>query len=223
MIHMAAPRTRKKKEDVMDGAQYPHSGATSATPADYMDDPVTGTRKHNSVPPSGHMKTDLEYETSLRYAVLPPRSIWKKGTWMGNSGNEYRTWVVDGQGTPGNYEERRYLLPYRVAEEPLPPHPADWKKGVWEKNPSTGDTKTPTTKAAALPFGIRFRDPKCGHWFRETDLVAHAKVCPGLQDGESDWAIECECCTSLDDTAKCKPGFPRPKPKPAAKTTKPAA
>jgi hypothetical protein len=229
---MAATKKKKKKKDEMDGAQFLYGG-DGKTPADYMDDPVTGLRGKASGPPAHTVAVSLK--DGVGDVTLPPRSIWQQGKYKSDSDQSspgYSTWVVSGEGTPGNYATREYKLPADIAVQPLPKHPADWTKAQKEKSwGKNSGTKKSETTSSLLPFGIRFRDPNCGHWFRESDLAGHAKVCPGFEGGESDWAIECECCTSLDDTAKCKPGFPRagspaqkaseeaakPKPKPEPK------
>jgi hypothetical protein len=187
--------------------------------------------------------TTLEH--SLQHVTIPPRSVWSEGYYLTASpvadgkteyeaDRDFRTWVVPGEGTPGNFKERRYVLPEEIATSPDPKHPADWPKDIFKTSPYTGGwrgskdgtvtqtktktqaKKTPVKSAPPLPVGIRFRCPYCGHWYKEMDLAGHSKVCPGTQEGEGDWAIACECCESLDDTAKCKKGFPRPKPKAAA-------
>lgn len=100
--------------------------------------------------------------------------------------------------------------------------------------PATGfQSPVKVTTAPALPIGVRFRCPACGHWFKETDLKAHGTVCPGADgSGYSDWMIECDkyCgCEvifgsplgekTLDHVSQCKPGFPRKKEVTAVKET----
>jgi hypothetical protein len=200
----------------MDGAQYWKPGAK---PADYMA-AADGLRPNEKTKPAGEMVTMLDHGTA--FAPLPPRSIWIEGEWLADASaatdEDYRTWVVSGEGTPGNFKTRKYIVPEQVAADVNPKHPADWSLAL-KKSPTTQmqTTKTTVSKAPSLPVGIRFRCPGCGHWYREIDLAGHAKVCPGKEEGESDWAISCECCISLDDTAKAKQGFPRPKPKVEAK------
>lgn len=232
---MARPKgLRKPSADPLDGAQYWNR---SAKPADYMTDKTTGLRKGEKEKPHGRSMTTLEH--GIKHVTLPPRSVWVLGSYLlewaqydvnsndNDQDRDLRTWVTSGEGTPGNFEERHYVVPDEISGAAIPEHPADWKASVFKKSPfgyptdgtvTTKGGKKPAAKAAPpLPVGIRFRDPNCGHWFREGDLAGHSKVCPGTQGGESDWAIACECCESLDDTAKCKPGFPRPKPPVAEK------
>lgn len=130
--------------------------------------------------------------------------------------------MVDGEGTPGNYLWRSYLLPEDIATaSQIPKHPADWPKPKNQTKTgyySTSGGSQQKAKAPSLPFGVRFQCPGCGHWYKESDLAGHAQVCPKTDGGLSMWAIECSCpCPSLDDTAKCKPGFPRKPPTPEAK------
>lgn len=202
-------RATKAKKDALDGAQY---WSKDKTPKDYMTG-ADGKRPGETKPPNGEMTSDLSYG-SIQGVSLPPRSIWKEGkyldgNWTKQSDKEYRTWVISGEGTPGNYLIRRYVLPSEIATDPNPDHPTDWPKGPGK---GSATAKKTTTSAPSLPVGIRFRCPGCGHWYRESDLAGHAKVCPGQEGGSADWAIACECCDSLDDTAKCKQGFPRKKP-----------
>jgi len=215
-----ATTKRSSKKDLLDGANYWKEGAV---PADYMADKETGLRSGEKEKPKGFMTTNLDLSSnSMKHMPLPPRSIWKTGKWKMDKwdpakvGDEdYRTWIVSGEGTPGNFIERRYIVPEEAAYDQACRHPADWPKSFFPK--AAGKTKTgyygtqsqTTAKATApaLPFGIRFRCPGCGHWYKEDGLAGHAKVCP--KDGEQDWAIACECCHSLDDTAKAKAGFPR--------------
>ena len=57
---------------------------------------------------------------------------------------------------------------------------------------------------------LRIRCPGCGHWFSEHDLSSHVNnCCPGKEGENGDWAIECECCDSLDKTVMLKKGFPK--------------
>ena len=144
--------------------------------------------------------------------------------------DEFSSWIVSGEGTPSNYEFRVYVLPDDVAGADTPKHPMMWtQKQKAGTRPATGSysggysgyssgggySGSPVSKpkqapAASLPVGIRFRCPGCGHWWKESTLAPHTtSCCPGLNGGESDWAILCECCLTLDEVSRCKPGFPR--------------
>jgi hypothetical protein len=143
---------------------------------------------------------------------------------------EGQAWVVDGQGTPGNYLLNVYICPESIAEYMNPKHPLLWgaqltkgkasthfvqrQSSTWHKPYSDTPTTPTPAKAPPLPAGVRFRCAGCGHWFTDTNLATHAKtgLCPGLSDAGQDWAIMCDkdCgCVTLDESSSCKPGFPR--------------
>lgn len=149
----------------------------------------------------------------------------------------FDTWVVDAEGTPGNLRWRAYMLPEEISRlnlstSQIPKHPMMWNKklkdgtkkdwtahtgsgysygGSWD-GWKTSDTKSTTTTAAkgtgTLPAGTRIRCTSCGHWFRVDDLDGHIQCCPQVNQF-TDWAIKCECCASMDDTATVKEGYPR--------------
>jgi hypothetical protein len=95
----------------------------------------------------------------------------------------------------------------------------------YDSSPATKPA-TPQKANSALPANTRFRC-RCGHWFKETDLPGHSKVCPAIQGGDADFAVFCDdkCgCElikdyptedhvlghkTLDHVSRCKPGFPR--------------
>jgi hypothetical protein len=170
-----------------------------------------------------------------------------KGKLGGAQLDGFTSWIVSGEGTPSNYEFRVYTLPDDVAATELPKHPMMWtpkqKQGQTLKAASSSHrggygsgyqapasgyggsavSKPTQTPAATLPVGIRFRCPGCGHWWKESNLAPHTtSCCPGLNGGDSDWAIQCECCETLDEVSTCKPGFPRaPKVKEPEKEKEP--
>lgn len=97
--------------------------------------------------------------------------------------------------------------------------------------PAAPSTATPLTKtvSASLPTGVRIRHA-CGHWFSESALANHAKVCAvdNGEGAEAMWAVACdkECgceyiegfptaahvlgVKTLDHVSRCKPGYPPP-------------
>lgn len=151
---------------------------------------------------------------------------------------EFDVWVTSGEGTPGNFVWRMYKLPMEMSRSILnrdltPRHPMLWPTkmktksipptatqggyvgaSTWGNYGGTGTQSkaawqtTTKEKDSGLPFGVRIRCTKCGHWFKTDDLVGHVQCCPAVNEF-SDWAIACECCRSLDLTATVKPGFPR--------------
>jgi hypothetical protein len=195
--------------------------------------------------PSGVSKTFIDKGFNNSYTILPPKEIWDTGVWFVQLTNEqqasitttignnaWECWIVNGEGTPGNFMARIYVVPEGIAAEMEPDHPLLWPdkhkittgfsyggySGGYSGNhsyqgTSQVSTRPPTTQAQALPTGIRFRCAECGHWFKQTDLAPHkTNCCPGKEESrESDWAILCECCQTLDQVGQCKPGFPRPK------------
>jgi len=230
----------------MRGYQFGNS-YTDKTPADFIDDPVTGIRpgSYAKKKPLGCGFVDLS-EGIRSYHVIPPVAIWDRGKWYDQlelqtqnainvkPDDERQTWIVSGQGTPGDFVLRAYKVPEKIAEFQAAKHPADWSKKHKEK----GDKKEsllgdgystyswsgyqPATKAKPpsppkpppIPTGVTFRCVGCGHWFEgETKLAGHAThCCPGSSnwgDEGSDWVIACKCCLTFDETAVCKPGYPR--------------
>lgn len=149
----------------------------------------------------------------------------------------YYYWVVLGEGTPGNYAFRLYRMPKDEATYEKARHPMKWLKKLLEQNKSkkyktssapgsSGSTYKSSgswydsSPKSTLPLSVRFRCPGCGHWFDDGDLADHAKnVCPGVHGEDLTWAIMCDShcgCRTLDDTTKCKPGYPKKPPTAAA-------
>lgn len=191
----------------MDGAQF-WSGSMyeNKTPADYFSDPETGLRPGENQRPHGVMQTSLE--SGVEGRVIPPRFIWKGGRWKEVKGQDFYIWVVDGEGTPGNYRQREYILPPEMASDSPPRHPADWPKSLREKKE---DWKT--TASSGLPIGLRVRCVACGHFYHIDDLPGHAKsACPATQLQEMGYVgfvIGCDCHKDdLQATATVLPGFP---------------
>ena len=161
--------------------------------------------------------------------------------------DEHDAYIVTGEFTPGNFIARIYILPKSISGTQNPKHPLEWNEwlqkgeavtsysgvgtGAW--NGGRGATGPPPPlkpatpfppKARPVPARVRYRCDGCGHWFKEDDLGPHAEFCcPGLKGDDSDWAIMCECCETLDAVSTRKPGFPRPIKKVAKKEPKPAA
>lgn len=215
-------RPKKDLEDLRDGATF---WIEDDVPGNYKTDPKTGLRPGEKTPPKGHVLIDLRKDTKNK--ILPTRKAWAAGEWkdLNAQDDDYNTWVVDAEGTPGNFTQRHYLLPDKIAFHSQPPHPSVWlsrdfdaptysdKSGSYSTPPGGSGYKGTVSYGSALPAGVRFRCPGCGHWYRESDLKGHAEVCPS-KDPDPMWAIDCECgnCQSLDDTIKMKPGFPRTPP-----------
>jgi hypothetical protein len=132
----------------------------------------------------------------------------------------YQYYITSGEGSTGNNLYRVFEIPKELCHQ-KPHHPIMWKEEYRKSKISDWRTKpTPTTvtkpastvTAPKLPAGLRYRCPTCGHWFDQSDLPGHATVCGKGED--ADWAIMChrDCgCENLDQAAKAKPGFPRPK------------
>lgn len=243
------PEKKEPPDQMLVGYQFQYD--KEKTPYDFLDDPEReGFRLGETVrKASGAVKTLLD--NGIEHATLPPLAIWKLGMWYDelpfeakqliqyvNKTEERLAYVTPGEGTPGNYLLRVYVLPKALEQEKNPKHPMMWAKGLKEHKPWTmkknsgwlDDDRdynhgygfhqpTPTKAAAkpaaapALPAGIRFRCPGCGHWWKESTLAQHSNFCcPGREADEGDWAIMCECCATLDQVSTVKPGFPR-KPK----------
>ena len=207
-------------------------------PYDFLTDEKTGKRPGENGPPNGFTTVDLRQ--GIEGLTLPPLAIWTTGMW-GNEipitmleefttqpkAKEFEAWITTGEGTPSNFKWRIHILPEKLASVVTPKHPLTWPP-EYKQKPSqsyqnwSGYTKyapqpkkqtAATAPVSTLPVGIRFRCPGCGHWWKESTLAPHStSCCPGLNGGESDWAIMCECCLTLDEVATIKPGFPR-KPK----------
>lgn len=221
------------------GTQY-----AGKTPLDFMDK-EDGTRPGanqgygwptRDAKPSGCAVVDLTGGLK-QWHVIPPVAIWKRGKWFDtldkkvqdtirvDAWDERETWVVSGQGTPGNYILRAYTVPVKVAEYQECAHPSHWSRKQKEEGDgkglvvSTPAKSTPVSppKPPPLPANIHFRCPGCGHWFgSETRYAGHSThCCPGSANWDaeygSDWVLECECCDTFHETAVCLPGFPRPK------------
>jgi hypothetical protein len=218
------------KEDLMDGAYYP-TAIKGTTPADFTVQPGEKYRPGEKQAPVGKVKIKLDGFAGALGVTLPPRSVWSEGYWEAfdattATDEEWRTWVVSGEGTPGNWESRLYIVPAEIAKEQEPSHPADWPKVLREgksKPAGTGLTSfKPQPKASSqLPRGVVAICPGCGHYFDIDDLVDHAKgdICPSKQGELVAFIMPCECHPKdLQTTAKIMPGFPY-KPKVAKPTT----
>lgn len=212
-----------------------------------MTDPDTGLRPDERNKPSGSAVVDMA--NGIRdWMIIPSVATWERGKWyleldqklrdslhMVKAEVEWETWVVSGEGTPGNFLIRCYVVPNKVGQAQDPKHPSTWSKNLKEKGdnkpkelatpwrrpdengqymgfhqPTPVPAKPTPPKPPPLPFGIRFRCRGCGHWWKESDLAPHSThCCPGESGTEgSDWAILCECCDTLDEVSQCKPGFP---------------
>jgi hypothetical protein len=232
---MGRPRTTQSRStrnaDLMDGASYPSTFDKDKTPADFMNGPdglrqgsYTSSSKQK---PWGSTFTDLS--EGIKGKTIPPRSIWKEGHWKGFNGDDWYIWVVDGQGTPGNYEKREYRLPHAAASKGDPDHPADWSKKLREEGDgkpktygsgSSGSSGSYST-GPTVPLGMRVRCVGCGHFYRMDDLAGHVKTaCPAVQMEEMgyvNFVMECACHEDLQDAAAMVPGWTSllpPKPKP---------
>lgn len=198
---------------------YQFSWNKEKTPMDCLTDPETGLRPDQKTPPAGLIGSWLT--TGIEHTTLPPLKIWNEGVWMtefvqehpdiqvNTRGDErFNTWVTSGEGTPGNYAWRSFVLPDDEARDLNPKHPKMWPK----VKTSWGGKESTTT----IPCITRFRCQGCGHWFQNIDMKEHVELaCPGQQPSRTtEWVIPCDskCCESLDKMAECKPGFPVPKP-----------
>jgi hypothetical protein len=224
----------KELEKRMDGAFFTTS---EKTPIAFMPDKVTGLRPGETRQPTMEIKHKLDTSTGISGITLPPRSIWKQGKYLSDllpkgqehTDEEWRTWVVPGEGTPGNFKHRLYLLPKGIAKNPEPDHPADWsewyKKGQGNKPVSQGSSygysgsygggtwkQQPKQQASSgLPKGTVIRCTGCGHFFDMDDLKIHGQsgVCPSEQGDMVLFVMPCEC--HPDDpigTATLMDGFP---------------
>lgn len=228
---------KTKKDQMLVGYQFMYD--QDKNPYDFVADPETGLRPNQKVVPHGFLWADLTKGISHvtlpplqiwkegRWLSDIDQSEFSDYTHMytyPKKGDEFDTWVCSGEGSPGNMVWRFYLLPDQISRHNLlagnlPKHPLMWPKALKEE-PKTTSLSSPyrkddswtsawkTEKTPAMPAGIRIRCTQCGHWYRMDDLTAHSQCCPVLQ-GFADWAIKCECCDSLDDTATVKDGYPR--------------
>jgi len=191
------------------------------TPLDFLDDVKRpGFRVGETLrKATGAIKTDLT--DGIEHATLPPLAIWRLGKWYDSLKPEHKAavglkipqsedraaYVTPGEGTPGNYMMRVYLLPFEVQSDPNPKHPMMWPKKLKTKalvKPPDDDdddvyggyystlgagfgghpkpsgvvvTKPPVNHAPPLPAGIRMRCVGCGHWFKESTLAQHNTHC----------------------------------------------
>jgi hypothetical protein len=236
---------------------YQFANSTGHTPYDYIVDEEVGRRRKGKAQdgewlyemnkPIGTVRIDLTKGVGS-YVTLAPLATWDAGFWLSDDDadkdtrnemliepgvpktDRWNTWVVDGEGTPMNYEYRLYLLPQKHAQSTTPMHPSKWsakeKETQWDKGYSyNGLGDSLTTKSQGLPIGLRIRCQSCGHWYSESELKDHiTSACPGTQGGSTEWIIPCDCClpTQMDLMAVCKKGFPRPvKDTPAPKAEEP--
>lgn len=217
---MPRRRSSAAKDPMLTGFAF--LSEPSSLPTDHLTDPETGKRPGFMTKPGGHIVHDLTGDYDV---TLPSVATWEQGEWfdkMENPPNAFKanafTWVVPGEGTPGNYLWRIYYLPEKVATgigDGIPPHPMKWRdktrreaRSSWKSSSYDYDSWKKKDDQPVLPMGIRVRCVGCGHWFEVNDLGTHTtSCCPQL--GMVDWAIACECCTSLDDTATVKDGYPR--------------
>lgn len=226
------PKARSRFDQPLTKYQFltPHD---KKKPEDFLDNPETGLRPQEAKKPFGIVSQDLRYG-DMKFKVLPAEEIWESGQWLDQIDKEeqdlftqirdkdvFSCWVVTGEGTPGNYLYRCYLVPDTVAATMGPDHPLTWDT---EKTASKTTTSWGKKDEHKLPFGMRYQCVGCGHWFKQDDLAGHVmNTCPGVHEG-SNWAIMCECgstCTSLDAVSVCKPGFPRKKQETEAPEEKP--
>lgn len=237
------------KDPMMVGYLFPWKTHENKTPYDFCVD-ESGMRPGERTKPSGMAKTDLD--RGIKDVNIPPLKIWRKGLWAYElddqelealcgtnrllSSEDWYAWIVPGEGTPGNYLVRVFLLPHSIAQLENPLHPMMWPENLKFPPPRPGGgwigtgfgtpstpprpiaPATPAPPAPPpLPQNVRFRCPGCGHWFKEGQLAGHkTHCCPGsenwnFQEQGSDFAILCECCLTLDEVSVCKPGFPRAK------------
>lgn len=227
------PRVKKERltkllepRDVMDGAVFPYN-ADNKTPDDYMDGP-DGLRPGEKTKPFGFLVVDLRNGIAGR--IIPPKSIWEKGDWKGAKGEDYYTWIVPGEGTPGNREYRHYKLPDIIAADPTPDHPSDWPKEHRESTPTyksaaSYSSSSHSSSSGGFPLGTRFRCPGCGHYFRQDDLPGHVNAtCPAIQDDPPMYIMDCECHKGdLQTASTLMPGFPTEAVKKKIKENKAAA
>lgn len=239
-----ARKTAKKPDPMLVGYHFMYDNEKN--PYDYITNPETGLRPGTNVKPTAVTVHYLN-EDGVEGSTIPPLAIWKQGEWLSDMAPDvlpktgvypkedcvFDTWVTSGEGTPGNMQYRMYVLPHEISRTNLqqgqiPKHPQMWPRKLKERPKWTGygsgwSSYGGTSKKSSpdkLPYGIRIRCTKCGHWFQSDDLVTHVQCCPQVNEF-TDWAIKCECCTSMDLTATVKEGFPRafyggPKPEPEA-------
>jgi len=197
----------RKKDDPLDGAQFPGAGK-DARPEDFYAR-EDGMRPHNNSRPYGQILVDLT--SGLMGRTLPPRVIWRAGEWSVDKGYE-DCWVTSGEGTPGNYKRRLFRLPHEQTQKVIPKHPADWPKHLRESSSSGsyysgGPSSSSKSYSSGLPWELRVACPGCGHFFKNSELPDHAKyACPSQQDKPVLWAMQCACHTVITPTVL--PGFP---------------
>jgi len=244
---MSRRRGRGRHIVTDDGHRFPQ-GLNTRKPEDFLTDPATGMRSGEQTKPNGTIVIDLKHSKDLEHKTIVPFAVWDKGEWFQDlkpdiremvtnvpEKDEFNTFVCSGEGTPGNYMFRCYVLPADIAGQAIPEHPTKWlpDKYDWAKNNtesrsgwgggwSKKDDKSYTS--SSLPLGLKIRCLGCGHWYSERDLKDHVQnCCPAVNGEDGDWAMACACCESLDNTAKTKPGFPRKMkaPTPAAEVQDP--
>lgn len=210
---------------MMVGFVFPHEASDRTTPYDFVADPKTGIRPGviGQQKPSGYSKVNLQ--DGIGQANLPPLAIWEDGMWVSEitgveeeqkfktllstlpMSEQFDSWLVSGEGTPGNFAYRVYLVPKQISATVDPKHPLLWPEnlkrpkmqsiyttpprsalpggtGGWAHGGHAGyESPTPVPKkpvakaAPALPAGLRIRCPGCGHWWKESGLAAHVNNC----------------------------------------------
>lgn len=111
------------------------------TPEDYMANPETGIRPGDQKQPWGVAKTDIT--KGIEGATIPGMAVWEAGKWCSDLSDkargffatvtekeEWATWCVSGEGTPGNYAFRAYVLPKDLATSQFPRHPSQWPDNI---------------------------------------------------------------------------------------------
>ena len=121
-------------------------------PEDFIADPKTGLRPGERQKPSGVTKTFID-KGFTEWTAFPPVEVWDRGVWfvmlteeqqkaLGTTvgANAWETWVVNGEGSPGNFLMRLYVVNDIIAAEVEPLHPMLWLEK--HKRPSGPTTHT---------------------------------------------------------------------------------
>lgn len=107
-------------------------------PEDYFPDEETGLRPKEKVKAAGVTKTFIDKGIPT-HTILPPIEVWERGTWfvlmnddqqkaLANivGSDSWESWIVNGEGTPGNFLARIYVVNSDAAADVECDHPLNW-------------------------------------------------------------------------------------------------
>src|SRR5215831_5386920 len=150
----SSPSNGEPDPDLLRGYQFGNQQMYQGkTPLDYIADPVTKIRPGSTMKKEPNGYTTVEFQEGVRpWHIIPPVAIWNKGQWYDqldkklqdavhvSAVDEREAFICSGEGTPGDYLLRVYIVPIDVAKHQEPKHPSQWTK----KQKEEGDGKKVT-------------------------------------------------------------------------------